>query len=237
MALIDLTLIPQWTLSLMITSSLGIFVTSSIFLVRRYELLSRFKSRHDDVDSVQREKLSSDELVQMYERYIGFLNESRGHEVIYSRLLEKDNESGFDLLVRTKGEVLVIRAKYSRDNKVIQGDEIFQLQGAMTHYRLTHKSENYVVRPVFYTSAKFSQSAQDIAKKLGVELTNLELNTNYPMVKCCAFQSGQKLYFLPTDSEYDEIAMSLHDESCFVQTVEDAKKKGFNRQNLLDLIA
>ena len=80
-----------------------------------------------------------------------------------------------------------------------------------------------------FTTAKYSKKAKKVAKDLGVELNRLELNTSYPIIKCCISENGDKSSSLPFDSHYDEINIDIEKGEFYAHNVQEAVNKGFQR--------
>lgn len=170
--------------------------------------------------------LSPSELGLQYERYIGYLFEREGKEVIYHGALKGFDDLGRDLIIKDKDNICIVQAKCWAKYKYISENHIFQLYGSTEHFKKTNsKSSNMKITPIFYTSAKYSDMARDVAKILGVRLISKSLERTYPMVKCITRGDNDKIYFIPTDPMYDNILMTKNDY--FVHTVEEAVKHGF----------
>ena len=86
-----------------------------------------------------------------------------------------------------------------------------------------------MVKPVFYTSATYTESAKEVAKVLGVEIYRVPMDEPFPMIKCNVSRSGQKIYHLPMDPFYDKIKIKTENGDCYVFTVNEAVAKGFRR--------
>ena len=50
----------------------------------------------------------------------------------------------------------------------------------------------------------------------------------YPCIKCNISISGEKIYHLPFDQQYDKVKINGRGE-CYVGTILEAEKKGFRR--------
>lgn len=176
-----------------------------------------------------RKNLSKNEIGKFYERYIGYLYESQGYVVDYNGVNNTYADLGRDLIVNSESEVAVIQAKCWANQKFITEKHIFQLFGTTIHYKLTSDFKNYPVKAVFYTTAKYSKTAVEVANVLGVELKYLSLNRSYPIIKCSTSYNGSKTYHLPFDPSYDKLRIDLRKQECFVLSVKEAVEKGFVR--------
>lgn len=181
------------------------------------------------LDRYLRRYFSTDEIGKFYERYIGYLYESKGHEVAYHGLLDGYGDMGRDLLVRRNNETLVIQAKCWSKRKTVQEKHIFQIFGAATHFKLISRKIGGPTKAVFYTTARYSDTARDAARVLGVELRTEMLNRSYPIIKCGVSARGEKFYYLPFDRDYDKIKIDINRNEYFVTTVKEAVDKGFKR--------
>lgn len=176
--------------------------------------------------------LSPGEVGRFYERYIGHLYETKGHDVLYHGAVNGVADLGRDLIVRCNDEVRIIQTKCWAKYKQIPENHIFQLFGSMTHFKLTSKENRLPTKAVFYTTARYSDVARDVAKVLGVEIKTEELNRSYPMIKCNVSETGEKIYHLPFDRYYDKIKIESHKGEFFAQTVKEAVAKGFRRAGI-----
>lgn len=214
------------------TLLIAIFVLVVVASVAIYVIRRRFNKdviAQRELDQYLQRNFSTEEIGKLYERYIGYLYETDGYDVIYHGALNGFADLGRDLIAGCVDEVHVIQAKCWSKNKTIQEKDIFQLFGTMTHFKLTAEKRGRRTKAVFFTTAKYSGVAQDAAKVLGVELRTEYLNRSYPMIKCSVSKDGAKLYYLPFDSNYDTVKIDLHREEHFVSTVKDAVSKGFRR--------
>ena len=181
------------------------------------------------LDKYLSESLSAVEIGRFYERYIGHLYEEDGYDVEYHGAVNGVADLGRDLIVRGSDEVFIVQTKCWSRAKLIQENLIFQLYGSMTHFMRTSKIKDRETKAVFYTTAKFSDTAREVAQVLGVDLKIVDLNRSYPMIKCNVSEDGEKSYHLPFDPYYDKIKIRHHHGEFFAQTVREAAEKGFRR--------
>lgn len=176
-----------------------------------------------------RQDLSATEIGRFYERFIGHLYETEGYDVLYNGAIQGYADLGRDIIARSVDEDLIIQAKCWSQGSVIHVSHVYQLYGTTKHYDVTVGQGKATTRAIFYTTAKFSDAAKSAAEDLGVELRFKKLDRNYPMIKCCISNEGDKVYYLPFDTNYDRVKVDLHREEYFVKTVKEAVKKGFKR--------
>ena len=181
------------------------------------------------LDQYLQASLNGVEIGKLYERYIGYLYESEGAEVKYNGAVASFSDFGRDLIVKTEEGIHIVQTKRWASFKKIHEKHIFQIYGSAMHYLIDSNITNTVVKPVFYTSATYTDSAREVAEVLGVELYQVPLDKSFPMIKCNVSKSGQKIYHLPIDPYYDKIKIKIENGDCFVFTVSEAVAKGFRR--------
>lgn len=170
----------------------------------------------------------------MYERYIGYLYETNGWDVYYSGIQEGKADLGRDLIAKKGDTTKIIQCKRwsSPRFKIINEKHIFQLFGTAFQYKLEHPEENVIA--AFYTTTEVS----DLAKKFAEELSRIipiEIYANfplqkYPLVKCnVSRRTGEKIYHLPFDQQYDRTLIEEERNECYVETVAEAERLGYRR--------
>lgn len=204
---------------------IAILVGYLIFAARKPNVDHQAQIAHDEY---LQKPMSNLEIGRNYERYIGYLYESKYYSVDYNGVENGVRDMGRDLIVSKGQEVQIIQTKCWAKFKMIHESHIFQLFGSMTHYKMTLGS-NHKVSAVFFTSAQFSAVACEVANVLGVELRTQSLNTTYPMIKCSVNSSGNRFYYLPLDQQYDAVKMKPQRGDFFAHTVREATDKGFSR--------
>lgn len=181
------------------------------------------------LDEYHNSNLPPEEIGRLYERYIGYLYEADGYDVKYNGANNGVQDMGRDLIVTSVDEAIIVQTKCWAKFKMIPENHIFQLYGSMTHSKLTSKFKNRSTKAVFYTTARFSDVAKDVANVLGVELKVEFLNRTYPMIKCCVTENGDMNYYLPFDPYYDQVKIEPQKGDFFTHTVREAVEKGFHR--------
>ncbi len=201
-------------------------------LVGLYFIFSRDqnKSTQKQLDVYLSKNFSPYEIGLMYERYIGYIYETSGYQVIYNGALNGYEDLGRDLIATQGNQVLIIQTKCWAKFKQITERVIYQLYGSTVHYQKSNSNKDIVVTPVLVTTAQVSVNAFHAAKLLGVEIRQENLRLNYPMIKCCHVNQGQtKAYFLPFDQGYDSLAMNFSQGDKYVNKVSEAVGLGFER--------
>lgn len=179
--------------------------------------LNRYKNR----------ALTKAEIGRFYERYLGYLYESKGFEVKYFGIEEGLGDMGRDLICSLLGTTIIVQAKCWSRQKIIHEKHIYQLFGTITTYSIEHPTER--VEGHLYATTKLSSVAREAAARLHIEVhENFDLDKNYPMIKCNIGRDGTKLYHLPFDQQYDRTKIRTQGEK-YVATVAEAERLGFTR--------
>ena len=210
---------------LIISITIAAFI-GLMFLIRFFSANS---SAQRELNRYLNKQLTDEEIGRAYERYIGYLYESEGYDVVYNGAVNGVDDMGRDLIVRAFDEVLIIQAKCWAKFKTIPEAHIFQLYGTAAHFEKTAKKTREKIKPLFYTSAKYSDVAKEVADVLDVELIHLNLKRTYPMIKCCKSEKGTMTYHMPFDLDYDTIKINPFKGDSFVSSVNEAVQKGFKR--------
>lgn len=161
-----------------------------------------------------------------YERYIGYLYEKQGYKVQYVGALKGKQDMGRDVIAIKDGKTLVIQCKRWAKEKTIHEKHIFQLYGTSILMKIEDGADCY---PVFITTATLSDTARKCATYLKVGVVENYAYQDYPMIKCNISRSGEKIYHLPFDQQYDKVRISVKDGEQYVQTTKDAEALGFRR--------
>jgi len=189
---------------------------------------------------------------RMYERYVGYLYEQKGYKVIYQGIMKGYEDWGRDLICLKDGKVEVVQCKCWSIHKKIHENTINQLYGTTVKYWTEHgiKSvgnqmslfggrvnladfiynyEHGFIKAVLYTSTEISDSAKKFSEALGVTIRENVKLADYPMIKCnINTTTGDKIYHLPFDQQYDKVLIQNKDEF-YAATVKEAEDKGFRR--------
>jgi hypothetical protein len=170
---------------------------------------------------------SNVEIGRLYERYVGYLYERDGWVVRYHGALKGFEDFGRDLICVKDGAVAIVQCKcWSRD-KVIREKHVMQLFGTCILYRLSEGHSD--TTPVFVATTVLSDEAAMVARELGVNVRQIALE-RYPMVKCNINPgTGDRIYHLPFDQQYDRVIVGDQDEEFYASTVAEAEAAGFRR--------
>lgn len=164
---------------------------------------------------------------KMYERYIGFLYEQKGYRVEYFGIKERYEDLGRDLIAIKSDEIHVIQCKNWSRFKTIYENHIFQLFGTTFEYNERNKTK---AKPVFYTTTGLSEIAKEMCDKIGIEVMQHFPLKIYPSIKCnISHKTGEKIYHLPFDQQYDNTTIEQERLEKYVTTVKEAEELGFRR--------
>lgn len=172
---------------------------------------------------------SNVEIGRIYERYLGYLYEKDGWAVSFIGALEGLEDMGRDLLCVRDGEVHVVQAKCWSKRKVIHEKHIFQLYGTTVLLPLTHRDlAAKSISPIFATTTALSDTAQWAAKALKVRVKPIDMDHDYPVIKCNV-NGSNRIYHLPFDQQYDRVRIIPSKGELYARTVAEAEKSGFRR--------
>lgn len=190
----------------------------SLGTIEKYQLaLNRWKRR----------KKNDWEIGIEYERYIGYCLEQQGYKVEYFGATMGLGDMGRDLLATKGGVTLVIQCKRWAKDKTIHEKHICQLYGSVAVLATQNPNRQY--KGVFITSAGLSDTAKLFADYSSIQYVEACPMENYPVVKCNLSNTGEKIYHLPFDQQYDRVVISPKKGEFFAMTVADAEAAGFRR--------
>jgi hypothetical protein len=199
------------------------------------------------LDRYWQKKKSPWEIGRDYERYIGYLYESKKYTVYYQGIVEGLEDLGRDLIAKRGNEIEVIQCKYWSQNKTIHEKHICQLFGTTLKYWVENQKDlrnelriqqelfpeliqKKQIKGIFVTSTSLSETAREFAKELGIVVKEEFPFQKYPSIKCNVSRStGEKIYHLPFDQQYDRTIVEEERNECYVETVAEAEDLGFRR--------
>ncbi len=175
-----------------------------------------------------------------YERYIGYLWEKKGWDVYYHG--KKGYEDlGRDLIAKKGNSVEIIQCKRWAQEKLVHEKHIYYLFGTTVEYFLENSGSQAQLQlslfpdlvrkgkvvPKLITTTDISPKAAQVAKLLGVAIEKIPFE-RYPSVKCnVSRRTGEKIFHLPFDQQYDTILIEEERLECYVETVAKAEALGF----------
>ncbi len=193
-----------------------------------YSKLSTIERNQLALDRYWKKKKTKWEIGRDYERYIGYLYESKGYNVYYQGIVEGFADLGRDLICVKNDNVEIVQCKYWSREKQIHEKHIFQLYGTTVAYKIDYEDKK--VFPHFVTSTILSDRARQFAKELKIQILEEFPFLNYPCIKCNVSQKdGMKIYHLPFDQQYDKTLIEEERNECYVEMVKEAEALGFRR--------
>ncbi len=174
---------------------------------------------------------SKSQIGKEYERYCGYLYETKDYDVYFKGIHERLEDRGIDLVCKKENEIVLIQCKRWSEFKTIYEKYIYQFYGTCTQYEwdLPKKNERPKIHKVFYTTTELSDFAKYIAKRLKIEIINEKMPEKYPAIKCNISRDGEKIYHLPFDQSYDKVKIEKYKDEFYAQTCQEAEDKGFRR--------
>jgi len=176
-----------------------------------------------------------------YERYAAWWYWEKGYRVIPSGVLYREEDLGRDVIAMKGNEVHIVQCKYWAKWRTIYENHIAQLFGTTMMYRVEEEQkqrpqnlnlfqEKLKVKPVFMTSTELSPVARRFAEILKVEVKENFKLKDYPLIKCnISRHTGEKIYHLPFDQQYDRVKVERKRGETYVCTIKEAEVLGFRR--------
>lgn len=162
-----------------------------------------------------------------YERFIGYQYEQLGYKVKYNGALQGLEDMGRDLIASKDDTILVVQCKRWGKEKIIHEKHIFQLYGSMTLAK--RENPNKTIKGVFITTTNLSELAKDCAELLRIKIVENKPFEQYPLIKCNISKTGEKIYHLPFDQQYDNTMVNPKDGDFYAATIQEAENAGFRR--------
>ncbi len=181
---------------------------------------------------------SSWQIGREYERSIGHKYEQDGFHVDYVGAIKGFEDMGRDLIAKKHGITHLVQCKYWRQERIVHEKHVFQLLGTALEYacattsrQVSHLDLDVMgIVPVLVTSTTLSETARRCAKLIKVSVREQQAFEPYPPIKCnINFRTGERIYHLPFDQQYDTTRIDLAREECYAATVAEAEAKGFRR--------
>ena len=208
-----------------------------------YKKLPKVEKYQLALDRYWKKKKSKWEIGRDYERYVGYLYEKSGCSVYYQGIIKGLEDLGRDLIAKKGDNIEIIQCKYWSQEKTIHEKHIFQLFGTTIEYWLSMKNrksfqpslfpeliQSEKIKATFITSTRLSEKAKEFAKALKVQVIENFPLQHYPSIKCnVSRRTGEKIYHLPFDQQYDRTTIEEERNECYVETVKEAEELGFRR--------
>jgi hypothetical protein len=180
---------------------------------------------------------SSWEIGRDFERFIGYHLETEGYDVAYNGALKGFDDFGRDLIVTANaGKTHLIQCKYRSKHKTTPESVVFQVLGSTISYYIERTGRVPSSLPILYksvqpyiiSSAPVAPRVRDIALTMGITIQDNWKMTNCRWLNAISPLTGERIYHLPMDQQYDRVKLSKPGE-CYVSTVAEAEAKGFRR--------
>lgn len=167
----------------------------------------------------------------LYERFVGYCYEERGYEVIYQGALKGVEDHGFDLICHKNNQYTLIQCKRLSEKRGIPVREnaVAQLYGSALVYARRRNIPFTDITCSLVTSYALSDDAKIFADTLNIDAQENTPFSRYPAIKCNVGKSGERIYHLPFDQQYDVTKINQEDGDCWASTVAEAEKRGFRR--------
>ncbi len=208
-----------------------------------YEKLPASERNQKALDRYLSSRKKSYEIGRDYERYIGYLYETRGFSVEYIGIEKGLEDLGRDLICIKNNEIEIVQCKCWASHKTIHEKHINQLYGTAVKYYIDHKQildikkslklfpdliSSGQIKASFVTSTKLSETAKKFADALGINILQEKPLERYPVIKCNISSNGEKIYHLPFDQQYDKTLIKNRGEF-YASNVKEAEGMGFRR--------
>ncbi len=193
-----------------------------------YRNLSTTEKNQLALDRYVESRKSKWQIGRDYEMYIGHKLEVEGYAVKYTGIIENLEDMGRDLIALKGDKTLIVQCKNWSQEKTIHEKHVFQLYGTLVLYKLDNPI--FDAKGVFVTTTKLSDKARAVANELDIEvIENLPLG-DFPRIKCNVNRTtGERIYHLPFDQQYDNTVINEKDGEFYAFTVKEAEDKGFRR--------
>ena len=201
---------------------------SSLSKTEKFQIaLDRYKARRKSKWEIGRE----------FERFVGYEYEQAGWDVTFFGAVKGLEDMGRDLILKKGGTVRIVQCKYWAKDKVIHEKHIFQLFGTCVLYSIDNNLINdyallgrsRVVPGVFVTSCSLSETAKTAAAFLGIQVIEHKKMEDFPCIKCNIGRTGDKIFHLPFDLNYDKIKIEPDKGEFYCASIREAEAAGFRR--------
>lgn len=165
-----------------------------------------------------------------YERFVGYSYEQAGFAVTYHGATLKKDDLGIDLVCKKGGKTHLVQCKRLSVQKglPVRENVIAQTYGAAMFFALRAGMARESVVPAIVTTFELSETARKFADHLGVSVRERFAFAPYPCIKCNITGSGERIYHLPFDQQYDATLIDRPGEF-YAASVAEARKRGFRR--------
>ena len=193
-----------------------------------YKELSTTEKNQLALDRYLEQRKSKWQIGRDYEMFVGHELENKGYIVKYTGIIENLEDMGRDLIATKDTNTLIVQCKNWSQEKTIHEKHIFQLYGTLILYKLDNPM--FKAKGVFITTTKLSGKARAVANELDIKIVEQLPLGDFPRIKCNINRTtGEKIYHLPFDQQYDSTIINKKDGELYAFTVKEAEEKGFRR--------
>lgn len=160
------------------------------------------------------------------------------YKVIQEGCNKKKEDRGRDVIAINKatGKVYIIQCKMWAKDKIIHEKHIFQLYGSTLDYIIRNNLRLADVEPVLITTIQLSDYAKKCAELLHVTIKeDIKMGEYAPIKLNINEQTGEKIYHIPIDQQYDRVKLENEGEG-YAFTVAEAVEKGFRRAHRFSML-
>jgi hypothetical protein len=111
--------------------------------------------------------------------------------------------------------------------KTIHEKHVFQLFGTVVACRIENVGKE--VTGTFTTTTTLSERAHQFAEQPDIRVEEAVALDDYPRIKCNVARSGERIYHLPLDQQYDATIVEPERGECWASTCAEAEELGFRR--------
>ena len=205
--------------------------TFVLFRETKIEKIKEEEILQQKIDNYLNNLPNNEQIGKAYERYIGYLYEIQGYQVIFNGIEQGIKDNGIDLICTKDNETHIVQCK-NWANK-IYNKTVHQLLGSVTEYKIDNQQQDKNIIGIIYTTNGADENAVNAANKLGIIIKTQKLDKTYPLIKC---KKDNNTYYLPPEIEdnainqqYDAIHIDILDGDIHCQTIEQAKEQGFTQ--------
>ena len=185
-------------------------------------------------------RLTPSEIGRDYERFIGYLYETAGWNVVYRAILRGMADRGRDLVCWSGSKVHIVQCKRWSAANPIEVAVVHDLIKTTTEYMTQMHSDDQLgfewpeaankrVRAVLFTTGILQSEAAEVGRLNGVIIRDRYALKSYPTIKCYHTSLGKKVYLTPACYSYDSISVRSLRGDCYVYSETEALSLGFEK--------
>lgn len=175
-------------------------------------------------------KWTSWEKGRNYEIFCSYILYNEGYDIIQEGLNKKLEDKGRDIIATSKNSDKILVVQCKNWSTPVRENVVFQLFGSYAQWLFVNNRKLFDpdVEPWLYVTGPVSPVAQDCANMLNIHIRHLALK-QFPAIKCNVnHNTGQKIYHLPFDRQYDLVKINAKGKG-YKFKIAEALKEGFRR--------